>query len=117
MHTRPDTCLFDDCVDRTRLAQCMDRSHICDGCRSKLGELKVSDQVIDDVESVLGWCRKTTPTLALAYSLKHPLTGFSLGIGLGWFTSVFLTGEYYAAVLLVTLALPVFLFLWKWLFH
>lgn len=115
MHLMANNCLFDDCVDRSRLAQCMDRSHICNACRSKLKRDNVSEKLISDVESVLGWCKKTTAKLALTYSVGHPLTAFFLGIGLGWFLQIFAVREYYLPMLIVTFSLPVFLFMRKWL--
>lgn len=116
MHLLANNCLFDDCVDRTRLAQCMNKSHICAQCSLKLKKASISKSVILEVESLLQWCKKTKARTALAYSLNHPVTGFSVGIGLGWFTSIFITGEHYALMLMATLALPTFLFVRKWVF-
>ena len=115
MHIRPDNCLFDDCVERERLAQCMDKSHICTKCREMLREKGISDQTIGDVESVLNWCKRPTLSLALMYAFSHPLTVFLVGITLGWLSSVFIGAEYYVIVLILSIGFPAMLFLRKWM--
>lgn len=117
MHSKADNCLFDDCVERTRLAECIDESHVCDSCRAQLRKANVSNATLQAVESILSWCRKDTWSMTFRYSISHPLTTFGFGVGLGWLASALVTAEQYGIMILAMIIIPVGLSFYRRFIH
>ncbi len=107
-HLGQKPCLFNECEDRSILSECIEQSRICHNCLAELKKNNVSDSILKDVSKILAWCRLNSWEFAFKNILQHPFSVLGLGIGLGWFTSVFITKEYYPIILAITI-LPVFI--------
>ncbi len=87
-HDETRGCLFDMNGIKTDLAASCDRPVICDDCREKLRQERVSNQLIDATKKDIGRIRKDLYFRAVDFVKKHPLwslamsSAFALALGI-----------------------------------
>jgi hypothetical protein len=99
-------CVFNECEDRELLSGCIESGEICDNCVTEIKKANIPDGTLASVRKILRWCGKNSWRHAFTHAMQHPMTGLALGVGIGWFTSLFVGKHYYLLMLGLTL-LPI----------
>lgn len=99
-------CVFNECEDKDMLSDCIESGEICATCVNEIKKANIPDSTLANFRKILRWCRTNSWRLAFARMIQHPVTGLALGVGIGWFTSVFAGKDYFPLMLGLTL-LPI----------
>jgi hypothetical protein len=103
-------CALNECEDRITLDECIKNGQICSICIAKLKEKNVGNFVIESVMEILSWCRRNTWSDSFQNIFRHPIPSLGFGIGFGWFSTMFITKEYYPIPLAFTIIPAIFVF-------
>jgi hypothetical protein len=107
-------CVFNECEDKELLSDCIESGEICATCVNEIKKANIPDSTLATFRKVMRWCGTNSWRLAFARTIQHPVTGLALGVGIGWFTSVFAGKDYYPLMLgLMSLPICVVLYLAK----
>lgn len=96
-------CVFNECEDRDLLSGCIESGEICANCVTEIKKANVPDSTLASVRNILRWCSRNSWQHAFTRTMQHPVTGLALGVGIGWFTSLFVRKDYYLLMLGLTL--------------
>lgn len=99
-------CVFNECEDRDLLPGCIESGEICMTCVAKIKKANIPDTCLDSIRKILRWCRRNSWPHAFARTIQHPVTVVILGVGIGWFTSIFVGKDSYLLMLAIML-LPI----------
>ena len=111
-HTSTDYCLFDECEDRSTIAQGIDNAYICPTCIAKLKSHTVSQHIIDAAQDVLKCCRRRSSNYAIIQTIKNSFAMLAIGTCLGWIIRSFLVAEHWRYVVTAMISVPFIIYLW-----
>jgi hypothetical protein len=89
LHAAPRRCLFDECNDLTSLKECIEDGSICPHCFVKLKDNNISDRILEDVNTVLIWCKKNRIIISLRHTASDPwfilIVGAAVALPATWY--------------------------------
>ncbi len=107
-------CVFNECEDTDLLPGCIESSEICMSCVAKIKKANIPDAILQSLQKILRWCSRNSWQHAFTRTMQHPITGIAVGVGVGWFTSIFVgKGSYLFMLAIMLLPVCVVLYLSK----
>lgn len=96
-------CVLNECEDRDTLTDCIKKGQICTTCITRLKGKNVGDFAIANAKKILSWSTRNTWGYSFKNILLHPVPSLAFGVGLGWFSSEFVSSQFYPIMIVVVL--------------
>jgi hypothetical protein len=106
-HNGSMKCVFNDCADRTRLAESIDHGVISP---TRVALMKERNVPVESLQKIFDWARKNSLSYRISFTALHPASIFAAGICLGSWAALYVSKETFKYLLLAAVLIIIAVF-------